>query len=119
MTDNQLKIKAFDLIRHEVRDFERSTTDSELGNYIKGVVDLYTEILKEKQNKRSKDEILPMGKYPASISGCNMEEDKPKDERFICNTCRKKFGCTYYAAVKDFLEKDPNNDMKCERYIKE
>ena len=64
-------------------------------------------------------EILPMGKYPASISGCNMEEDKPKDERFICNTCRKKFGCVYYAAVKDFLEEDPNNNMKCERYIKE
>lgn len=24
-------------------------------------------------------EILPMGKYPASISGCNMEEDKSKE----------------------------------------
>lgn len=23
--------------------------------------------------------VLPMGKYPATISGCNMEEDKPKE----------------------------------------
>lgn len=60
MTDNQLKIKAFDLIRHETRNFERSTTDSELGNYIKGVVDLYTEILKEEQNKRSKEKCEQM-----------------------------------------------------------
>lgn len=60
MTDNQLKIKAFDLIRHEVRDFERSTTDSELGNYIKGVVDLYTEILKEEQWNKAKKETNQM-----------------------------------------------------------
>lgn len=107
--------------------------------------------------------VLPMGKYPASISGCNMEEDKPKeifgydeykdiketlvgltlkgytsemiktileqmqgtvkqktkDTRFICNTCKRKEECQYYEYAKSFIEQDPNNDMKCEWYIKE
>ena len=91
--------------------------------------------------------ILPMGKYPASISGCNMEEDKNKnicndcvkkdtcktvknglsviqcnekkiDTRFICITCKRKKKCQYYEYVKEFIEQNPNNDMKCELYIK-
>lgn len=59
--------------------------------------------------------VLPMGKYPASISGCNMEEDT----RFICNTCKHKYECSYYGYVKEFIKQDSNNDMKCEYYIKE
>lgn len=65
-------------------------------------------------------EILPMGKYSASISGCNMEEDKPKEDiRFICNTCINKHSCIYYEYAKSFIEENPENDMKCELYIKE
>lgn len=64
--------------------------------------------------------ILPMGKYPVSISGCNMEEDKPKeDTRFICDTCKHKYRCEHYGFAKLFIEQNPNNDMKCECYIKE
>ena len=112
-------------------------------------------------------EILPMGKYPASISGCNMEENKPKevfgydeykdiketlvgltvkgytsemiktvleqmqgtvkqkikDTRFICDSCRRKDMCDYYKYDKDYMENflkvNPNNEIKCELYIKE
>ena len=107
-------------------------------------------------------EILLMGKYSTSISGCNMEEDKPKeifgydeykdiretlvgltikgytsemiktvldqmqgtvkqkikDTRFICASCRRKEGCSYYEYAKQFIKQNPNNDMKCELYIK-
>lgn len=48
------------------------------------------------------------------------KENKPKeDKRFICDSCRKKYGCGYYGYVKCFIEQNPNNDMKCELYIKE
>ena len=98
-------------------------------------------------------EILPMGKYPASISGCNMEEDVKQikkscsnckfhdgefcdvpikegcknkefwelkiDTRFICNTCKHKYGCEYYGQVKKFLEESPVNYVSCNFYTKE
>lgn len=42
-----------------------------------------------------------------------------KKERLICNSCRKKYGCRHYGFAKEFIEENPNNDMKCEIYEKE
>lgn len=44
MTDEQLKILLFDLIRHYIRTFENNDTYSEQAMYVKGVVDSYTTI---------------------------------------------------------------------------
>lgn len=44
MTIDELQLEAFRLIRREARRFDRETNDSELGNYVRGVVDLETEI---------------------------------------------------------------------------
>jgi len=44
----KLKITAFDVIRYEVRDFERTTTDSEVGHYVRGVLDLFCELRVDK-----------------------------------------------------------------------
>lgn len=38
---------AYRLIRKEVRRFDRTTTDSELANYVRGVVDLQTDLYSE------------------------------------------------------------------------
>ncbi len=46
----KLKIIAFDVIRHEVRDFERTTTDSEVGHYVRGVLDLFCELMTDIQH---------------------------------------------------------------------
>ena len=58
MTIDELQLEAFRLIRTEARRFDRETTDSELGNYVKGVVDLETQIfaqlLKHDENEKSK-----------------------------------------------------------------
>ena len=57
MTIDELQLEAFRLIRKEARRFNRETNDSELGNYVKGVVDLETEIyaqlLKSNENEKS------------------------------------------------------------------
>lgn len=51
INDEKLKNMSFDLIRHYIRNFENEDkTDEEKGNYVKGVVDLYTEILSFYQN---------------------------------------------------------------------
>lgn len=51
ISDEKLKNISFDLIRHYIRNFENEDkTDGEKGNYVKGVVDLYTEILYFYQN---------------------------------------------------------------------
>lgn len=55
MTIDELQLEAFRLIRRELRRFDRETNDSELGNYVRGVVDLETEIyaqlLKSNENE--------------------------------------------------------------------
>lgn len=45
MTDEQLKILLFDLIRHYIRTFENNDTYSEQAMYVKGVVDSYATIV--------------------------------------------------------------------------
>lgn len=44
MNENELELIAYRLIRRECRRFDRTTTDGELANYIKGIVDLQTAI---------------------------------------------------------------------------
>ena len=39
-----LEREAYRLIRIEVRRFDKTTTNSELANYVRGVVDLQTEL---------------------------------------------------------------------------
>lgn len=52
MTDNEkIELMAYRLIRKEVRRFDRNTNDSELANYIKGVVDMQTELYDEQKNE--------------------------------------------------------------------
>ena len=44
MTEEQIERMAYRLIRIEVRRFDRKTSDSELANYVRGVVDMQTEL---------------------------------------------------------------------------
>ena len=44
MTEANTEYMAYRLIRQEVRRFDRKTTDAELGNYIKGVVDMQSSV---------------------------------------------------------------------------
>ena len=44
-----LVITAYDVIRRETRRYNRESNDAELGNYVKGVVDLQTELYKNAQ----------------------------------------------------------------------
>ena len=44
MTNIAIQLLAYKLIRREVRKFDRSTSDAELGNYVRGVVDMQTEL---------------------------------------------------------------------------
>ena len=41
---SKLKEVSFDVIRRETRNFERQTGDAELGSFVRGVVELETEI---------------------------------------------------------------------------
>lgn len=47
------------------------------------------------------------------------KEQKQIDERFICNTCKHKYGCPNYGIVKRFLDESPVNHMSCNVYEKE
>ena len=47
ITEEMLEREAYRLIRIEARRFDRTITDSELGNYVRGVVDLQTELYGE------------------------------------------------------------------------
>ncbi len=57
MTTDELQLEAFRLIRKETKRFNRETNDSELGNYVRGIVDLETQIfaqlLKSNENEKS------------------------------------------------------------------
>ena len=57
--DEKIKNMAFDTIRYYVKNFENNNkTDGEIGNYVRGVLDLYTNIMidlytKIKENKNN------------------------------------------------------------------
>lgn len=70
-------------------------------------------------DKCIKDDVCIMSDEYESKETCSSFVPKSKDTRFICNTCRNKSSCIYYGYAKSFIEQNPNNDMKCKRYIKE
>lgn len=47
MDNDMFERMAYRLIRIEVRRYDRETTDSELANYVRGVVDMQTELYSE------------------------------------------------------------------------
>lgn len=56
MDNNTFERMAYRLIRREVRRFDRETTDSELANYVRGVVDMQSELYKECMSECSEEE---------------------------------------------------------------
>lgn len=44
LTEKEIELMAYRLIRIEARRFDRNTSDSEFANYVKGIVDMQTEI---------------------------------------------------------------------------
>ena len=56
ITDEKLVITAYDVIRRETRRYDRKSNDAELGNYVKGVVDLQTELYNNEQLKVANEE---------------------------------------------------------------
>lgn len=56
MTEEQNERMAYRLIRREVRRFDRKTSDSELANYVRGVVDMQTELYGLLMEEASKTE---------------------------------------------------------------
>lgn len=56
MNEETIERLAYRLIRREIRRFDRTTTDSEVANYVRGVVDLQTQLYEELNRVESKDE---------------------------------------------------------------
>ena len=48
---NELELLSYNVIRREVSNFQRTTNDAELGNFVKGVVALEKEIYITKMNE--------------------------------------------------------------------
>jgi len=44
LTEEEIELMAYRLIRIEARRFDRDTSDSEFANYVRGIVDMQTEI---------------------------------------------------------------------------
>ena len=57
ITSENLIITAYNVIRREIRRYDRKSNDAELGNYVKGVVDLQTELYKIVQYQTALDEL--------------------------------------------------------------
>lgn len=57
ITEEMLEKEAYRLIRIEVRRFDRTTMDSELGNYVRGVVDLQTQLYGELNKVESEETV--------------------------------------------------------------
>ena len=51
ITIEEIEFMAYNVIRREVSDFQRTTNDAELGNFVKGVVALQREIYIKKCNE--------------------------------------------------------------------
>ena len=63
ITDEKLVIIAYDVIRRETRRYDRKSNDAELGNYVKGVVDLQTELYKNAQIHTTLNELNESEEY--------------------------------------------------------
>ena len=47
MTEEEIELIAYRLIRIETKRFDRSNNDTELGNYVRAIVDIQTELYKK------------------------------------------------------------------------
>lgn len=63
ITNENLVITAYDVIRRETRRYNRESNDAELGNYVKGVVDLQTELYKNAQFQTALNELDESEEY--------------------------------------------------------
>lgn len=63
ITNEKLIITAYDVIRRETRRYDRKSNDAELGNYVKGVVDLQTELYKNAQIHTTLNELNESEEY--------------------------------------------------------
>ena len=63
ITDEKLAITSYDVIRRETRRYDRKSNDAELGNYVKGVVDLQTELYKNAQIHTTLNELNESEEY--------------------------------------------------------
>lgn len=55
INEEMIERLAYRLIRIEVRRFDRITTDGELANYVRGVVDLQTQLYAEISRESNED----------------------------------------------------------------
>ena len=55
ISEEAIERLAYRLIRIEVRRFDRITTDSELANYVRGVVDLQTQLYAEVERESNEN----------------------------------------------------------------
>ena len=55
MRNEELQLTAYRVIRREVNCFERTTNDAELGNFVRGVVALQTELYSRMENECSEN----------------------------------------------------------------
>ena len=51
----ELQLTAYRIIRRETNCFERTTNDAELGNFVRGVVALQTELYAKLEDERSEN----------------------------------------------------------------
>ena len=79
MNEDAIERLAYRLIRRETRRFNRTTSDSELANYVRGVVDLQTELYGEfaKQENGMKSEYFICDK-------CGYDYDPGSEECYKC-----------------------------------
>lgn len=72
MTTEELQLMAYGLIRAEVRRLNRKTSDSELGNYVRGIVDMQTELYK-KEYRKDWSEVMGDTPFPFNKSESDAE----------------------------------------------
>lgn len=56
LTVEELAVECYRVIRREARSFDRTTNDTELGNFVRGVIELETMIYSE-QERRNREEL--------------------------------------------------------------
>jgi len=54
--EKKLKEMCFDVIRRETSNFERETSDAELGNFVRGVVALEIELYSDATNTKAEED---------------------------------------------------------------
>lgn len=103
---NRLNKKYIDLL---FRMQSNSLCKANVGDYLVYKKDwLFNHLEQEFELQRSMKEI---------------KEQKSKDERFLCMSCKNRSECPIYDiyddVIKEYINKNPNNDIKCYNYERE